>query len=185
GFPYITSRDRADKHWIVAAWAGDRPLEYSVYDREAKTLKPLFSEQPELQKQHLPGPTRYEINARDGLKIPIYLTRPPGDTPRPLILYPHGGPWFRDHADFDPVVQLLVNRGYAVLQVEYRGSTGHGKAFLNAGNHEYGLKMRDDLIDAVEWTIRSKFADPTRIAVFGFSAGGYLALRVTEARPEL
>lgn len=185
GFPYIISRDRADEHWIIASVGGDHPIEYSRYDRKSKHLTSLFSEHPDLAKQSLPRPVSFEITARDGLKIPVYLTRPAGTTRSPLVLYPHGGPWFRDHDEFDPVVQLLVNRGYAVLQPQYRGSTGFGKTYLNAGNHEYGLKMRDDLLDAVDWAVREGYADPQRIGVFGFSAGGYLSLRVTEARPEL
>lgn len=185
GFPLIVSRDHADRHWIIAAMAGDRPVEYSLYDRAAKALEPLFSESPQLAARRLPRPEHFDITARDGLRIPVYLTKPAGAGRHPLVLYPHGGPWYRDHDDFDPVVQLLVNRGYAVLQVEYRGSTGYGKAFLNAGNHQYGLKTRDDAIDAVEWTIQRGIADPKRIGVLGFSAGGYLALRVTEARPDL
>ncbi|HEY0341489.1 MAG TPA: prolyl oligopeptidase family serine peptidase, partial [Steroidobacteraceae bacterium] len=165
--------------------SGDRAPEFSLYDRRTKTLKPLFSERPQLAGLRLPKPESFKITARDGLEIPVYLTRPTGDARRPLVLYPHGGPWSRDHDDYDPDVQLLVNRGYAVLQVEYRGSHGFGKAFLNAGNHEYGLKMRDDLIDAVAWAIQRGIADPARIGVFGASAGGYLSLRVTEARPDL
>ncbi|HEX5460583.1 MAG TPA: alpha/beta fold hydrolase [Steroidobacteraceae bacterium] len=185
GFPLIVSRDHADRRWVIAALAGDRPVEYSLYDRASKALKPLFSEIPQLAARRLPRPEHFDITARDGLRIPVYLTKPPGTGPHPLVLYLHGGPWSRDHDEFDPVVQLLVNRGYAVLQVEYRGSAGYGKAFLNAGNHQYGLKMRDDAIDAVEWTIHHGVTDPKRIGVLGFSAGGYLALRVTEARPDL
>lgn len=185
GFPLIVSRDRADKRWVIATLAADHPVEYSLYDRAAKTLKPLFSEMPQLAALRLPRSEYFDITARDGLRIPVYLTRPPGTGRHPLVLYPHGGPWYRDHDEFDPVVQLLVNRGYAVLQVEYRGSTGYGKAFLNAANHQMGLKTRDDAIDAVEWTIRHGIADPKHIGVLGFSAGGYLALRVTEARPDL
>lgn len=185
GFPYITSRNRSDTIWLVAAWAGDRLPEYSLYYRRTKTVKRLFSDQPKLTKGRLFKPISFTFTARDGMDIPVYLTRPAGDAPAPLVLYPHGGPWYRDHADYDPTVQFLVNRGYAVLQVEYRGSVGFGKAFLNAGNHEYGLKMRDDLIDAVEWTIQHGFADAARVGVYGESAGGYLALRVAEARPDL
>jgi dipeptidyl aminopeptidase/acylaminoacyl peptidase len=194
GFPYVTSRSRDDTLWVVATWAGDRPPEYSLFDRRSKKLQSLFSERPLLSRHSLAKPEALTITARDGLKVPVYLTRPsagasvsePGKEGRvPLILYPHGGPWFRDHDDYDPFVQFMANRGYAVLQVEYRGSIGFGKTYLNAGNHEFGLKMRDDLIDAVEWAIRSGIADPARIGVYGESAGGYLSLRVTEARPDL
>jgi dipeptidyl aminopeptidase/acylaminoacyl peptidase len=185
GFPVIIAQDRANTRWIVATLAGDRPIEYSLYERTTHTFKFLFSQYPELAAQRLPRMTHFKITARDGLQIPVYLAQPAGGGRHPLILCPHGGPWARDHDEFDPVTQLLVNRGYAVLWVEYRGSTGFGKAFLNAGNHEYGLKTRDDAIDAVEWTIHNGIADPQRIGVLGFSAGGYLALRVTEARPDL
>lgn len=185
GFPLIVSRDRADHHWIIATLAGDRPVEYSLYGRAAKTLQPLFSEVPQLAARRLPRPEHFDITARDGLRIPVYLTKPPGAGPHPLVLYPHGGPWYRDHDEFDPVVQLLVNRGYAVLQVEYRGSTGYGREFLNAANHQMGLETRDDAIDAVEWAIHHGVADRKHIGVLGFSGGGYLALRVTEARPDL
>ena len=184
-FPYIASRNNADTLWIVAAWSGDRPTEYGLYDRHAKTLTPLFSERPQLKAQLLRKLEFFQISARDGLKVPLYLTRPASSGPAPLILYPHGGPWDRDHDDYDSTLQLLVNRGYAVLLVEYRGSDGFGLKHLNDGNHEYGLKMRDDLLDAVEWAIHEGYADPKRIGVFGISAGGYLALRVSEARPDL
>lgn len=185
GFPYIISRTRSDDRWVVAVASGDRPIEYSVYDRKAKRVTPLFSEHPELARHSLPRPESFEITARDGLKVPVFLTRPHGESPFPLVLYPHGGPWFRDHDEFDPVVQLLVNRGYAVLQPQFRGSTGFGKEWLNAGTHEYGLKMRDDLLDAVDWAIKNGYADPQRVGVLGFSAGGYLSLRVAEAKPDL
>jgi len=184
--PHISGLEQlAEMIAEVKDLAGDRAGEDSLYDRAAKTLKPLFAEIPQLAAHRLPRPEHFDITARDGLQIPVYLTQPPGTGPYPLVLYPHGGPWSRDHDEFDPVVQLLVNRGYAVLQVEYRGSAGYGKTFLNAGNHQYGLKMRDDAIDAVEWAIHHGVADPKRVGVLGFSAGGYLALRVTEARPDL
>jgi dipeptidyl aminopeptidase/acylaminoacyl peptidase len=184
-FPYIVSRDHADTLWILAAWAGDEPTRYSLFDRHAKILTPLFSARPQLQSQLLRKPESFQVAARDGLKVPVYLTRPAGSGPAPLILYLHGGPWARDHDDYDPTVQLLANRGYAVLQVEYRGSVGFGTRFFNAGNHEFGLKMRDDCIDAVEWAIQKGYADPKRVGVFGESVGGYLSLRVSEARPDL
>jgi len=185
GFPYVISRDRADRHWIIADLSGDRPNIYSLYDRTTHTLTRVFQEESPLASKPFVRPRPGTIKARDGLDIPIYLTRKPGAHPRPLLLVVHGGPWFRDRQDFDPSVQLFADRGYAVLQVQYRGSAGYGKAFMNAGDHEFGLKMRDDLIDAVEWAIHEKVAAPGRIGVFGASAGGYLALRVTEERPDL
>jgi dipeptidyl aminopeptidase/acylaminoacyl peptidase len=119
------------------------------------------------------------IPARDGLRLVSYLTLPAGVEARglPLIVMPHGGPWARDDWGFDPFGQWLANRGYALLQVNFRGSTGFGKTYLNAGNHQFGLGMEDDLIDGVKWAIRQGIADPRRIAIMGASAGGYATLR--------
>lgn len=127
------------------------------------------------------------IVARDGLRLPTYLTLPPGGARKnlPLILYPHGGPWMRDAWGFDPTVQILATRGYAVLQVQFRGSIGFGTTFLNAGTHQFGLAMEDDLIDGVRWAIQEGIADPKRLGVTGASAGGYATLRAIEEYPDL
>jgi dipeptidyl aminopeptidase/acylaminoacyl peptidase len=127
------------------------------------------------------------IPARDGLKLVGYLTLPAGVEARslPLILFPHGGPWARDDWGFDPFIQWLANRGYAVLQVNFRGSTGLGKTFLNAGNHQFGLGMEDDMIDGVKWAVNQGLADPQRIAIMGASAGGYATLRGVSRYPDL
>jgi dipeptidyl aminopeptidase/acylaminoacyl peptidase len=122
------------------------------------------------------------LNSRDGLKMVSYLSLPKevkGDKPEkplPLVLLVHGGPWARDGWGFNPYHQLLTDRGYAVLSVNFRGSTGFGKKFVNAGNFEWGRKMHDDLLDAVEWAVREKIADPSKVAIMGGSYGGYAAL---------
>lgn len=118
------------------------------------------------------------ITSRDGLDLHSYLTLPVGVEPAglPLVLVVHGGPWHRDSWGFDPAVQLLANRGYAVLQVNFRGSTGYGKAFTKAAIGEFAGKMHDDLIDAVDWAVKQGYADPSRVAIFGGSYGGYSAL---------
>jgi dipeptidyl aminopeptidase/acylaminoacyl peptidase len=118
------------------------------------------------------------IRARDGLDLPSYLTVPAGAEEKnlPLVLNVHGGPWARDGWGYDPEAQWLANRGYAVLQVNYRGSVGFGKAFVNAGNREWGARMHDDLLDAVTWATAEGIADPNRVCIYGGSYGGYAAL---------
>ncbi|MEI5133133.1 S9 family peptidase [Streptomyces libani] len=118
------------------------------------------------------------ITARDGLALPSYLTLPVGIEPSalPMVLLVHGGPWFRDSWGFDPEVQMLANRGYAVLQVNFRGSIGYGKSHTQAAIGEFAGAMHDDLIDAVDWAVAQGYADPGRIGIFGGSYGGYAAL---------
>ncbi len=130
-------------------------------------------------------PIKY--TARDGLTIHGYLTLPPGKEPKklPTVVLVHGGPWWRDTWGYNPMVQWLANRGYAVLQVNYRGSTGYGKAFINAGDREWGGKMQDDITDGVKWLIEQGIADPERIAIMGGSYGGYATLAGVAFTPEL
>jgi dipeptidyl aminopeptidase/acylaminoacyl peptidase len=118
------------------------------------------------------------IPTRDGFKMNAYLTLPAGLTPKnlPMVLYPHGGPWARDIWSYNSTAQWLSNRGYAVLQPNFRGSTGYGKKFLHAGDKQWGLKMHDDLIDAVSWAVKQGYADPKRVAIMGGSYGGYATL---------
>jgi dipeptidyl aminopeptidase/acylaminoacyl peptidase len=126
------------------------------------------------------------LAARDGLKLRGYLTLPVGKRKRlPMVLLVHGGPWTRDRWRFDPVAQWLANRGYACLQVNFRGSTGFGKKFVSAGNKEWGRKMQQDLSDAVAWAVRKRIADPKRIGIMGASYGGYAALAGAAFTPGL
>ena len=128
-----------------------------------------------------------ELTARDGVRLHGYLTRPPGGGPGPwpLVLHVHGGHWARDYWGYDRVVQFLANRGYAVLQVNYRGSTGYGRAFRELAIGEYGGKMHDDLVDAVRWAVSRRLADPARVAIYGASYGGYAALVGMTFTPEV
>jgi dipeptidyl aminopeptidase/acylaminoacyl peptidase len=190
GFLELISRDRADRRWVIAAARSDAPVAYYLYDRQAQKLEPLWSDFPALLRYRLARKEPVEIKARDGLPLVSYLTLPPGrdrkQAPRvPLVLDIHGGPWYRDTDAYDPEVQLLANRGYAVLQVNYRGSTGFGIGFLNAGNHQWGRGTQQDLYDAVQWAVDSGIADAKRIAALGWSGGGYATLRALEMRPDL
>ncbi len=183
----VFSRDQADRRWVVA-YDGDRQsLHYYLYDRDSGEARLLFVARPELEKYPLAERRPVRIRARDGLVLHGYLTLPPGAEPRnlPTVLYPHGGPWARDFWGWEPIAQWLANRGYAVLQVNFRGSVGYGKAFVNAGNKEWGGKMQDDLTDAVRWLIEQGIADPERIAIMGGSYGGYATLAGLAFTPEL
>lgn len=174
----ISSRDLADKTWLVAYVTDNGPVYYYTYVRESKTSTLLFSNQPKLEEVSLASMQPVSYQAQDGLTIHGYLTTPVGVAAKnlPTILLVHGGPWVRDTWGYNPIVQWLANRGYAVLQVNYRGSTGYGKDFLNAGNREWAAKMHDDLIDAVNWLVQEGIADPQKIAIMGGSYGGYATL---------
>jgi dipeptidyl aminopeptidase/acylaminoacyl peptidase len=173
----ISSRTDDDTLWVVGAQSDTAPGAAYLYDRPAKTLEKLYDARPALADSPL-APMRPEIiPSRDGLNLVSYLTIPRfGAAPHPLVLAVHGGPWSRDSFGYHPYHQWLANRGYAVLSVNFRSSTGFGKAFLNAGDHQWGGKMDDDLLDAVDWAVGAGVADPARIAIFGGSYGGYAVL---------
>jgi dipeptidyl aminopeptidase/acylaminoacyl peptidase len=174
----IVGRDRDDATWLVAFEPDDGPVRYYAWNRAAQTSTFLFATMPELEAYTLAKMTPVEIPSRDGFSLPSYLTLPVGVEPKnlPMVLYVHGGPWARDAWGYDPGVQWLANRGYAVLQVNYRGSSGFGKTFTNAAKREFAGKMHDDLIDGVNWAIAQGYADPARIAIYGGSYGGYATL---------
>ncbi len=187
GFLDLISRDRNDRKWIVAGRRSDAPAAYYTFDRETKKLDKLYDEYPRLAAARLAAKKGVEIKARDGLVLPAYLTTPVGAKAKnlPLVLLIHGGPWYRDYDNFDQEVQFLANRGYAVLQVNYRGSTGFGLKFLNAGTGQWGRGTQEDLYDAVQWAIDQKIADPKRVAAMGWSGGGFATLLALEQRPDL
>ncbi|MEW2392359.1 S9 family peptidase [Streptomyces venezuelae] len=172
------SCDASGRRW-VAVFSHDRdPGVTYLYDHATRETRLLYRPYPHLDPEVLAPMAPVVIPARDGLRLPAYLTLPVGVDPvgLPTVLLVHGGPWFRDTWGFNPVVQLLANRGYAVLQVNFRGSMGYGKAFLKAGIGELAGTMHDDLIDAVDWAVGRGYADRDRVAVFGGSYGGYAAL---------
>jgi dipeptidyl aminopeptidase/acylaminoacyl peptidase len=173
----VVDRDAADRLWIVRC-DGDRvPVRFYLYDRSTRTAELLFSTRPALESLPLAVTRPASIPARDGLALPAYLTLPVGVSKKlPMVTLVHGGPWARDTFGFNPWVQFLANRGYAVLQVNFRGSAGYGKKFLHAGDKQWGKKMLDDVVDGVKWAVAQGVADPKRVCIFGASYGGYAAL---------
>lgn len=181
----IMSHSRDNNRWIVKASDKGLPERFYLWDHATQKLAILMSSRPSQRELDLARMQALVIRSRDGLRLTSYLTLPVGadtdgngipDKPVPLILNVHGGPWARDSLGFVPETQWLANRGYAVLSVNFRGSTGMGKAFVNAGNFEWAGKMHNDLIDAVNWAIANKVADPQKVAIYGLSYGGYSAL---------
>lgn len=173
----VISRTDDNTRWLAADLRDNGPIHYYLYDRTAKKVKFLFHNKPDLSLYDCAKMEGVEIKARDGLVLPSYLTRPLNATePTPLIVYVHGGPWLRDSWGFDATAQWFANRGYAVLQVNYRGSTGFGKDHVNKSLKQWGKAMHTDLLDAVQWAVDNKIADPEKICIYGGSYGGYAAL---------
>jgi dipeptidyl aminopeptidase/acylaminoacyl peptidase len=196
-FDYLTRQSRGElvingmsqdrRQWIVAYQYDDAPLEYFHYDRAARQARRLFSSTPAWEGLPFVPMEPVVIRARDGLELVSYLSRPRDATPAaplPMVLLVHGGPWARDVWGLYADHQWLANRGYVVLSVNYRGSTGFGKAFVNAANLEWAGKMHDDLIDAVDWASAQGITDPARVAIMGTSYGGYSALVGVTFTPE-
>jgi dipeptidyl aminopeptidase/acylaminoacyl peptidase len=175
---YIDSRDLADDTWIVSYVVDNAPVPSYAYDRASKKATFLFSDRPALEKYKLAKMQPVSFQARDGMTIYGYLTLPAGLEAKnlPMVLNVHGGPWGRDMWRLDNEVQWLANRGYAVLQINFRGSWGYGKAYLNAGDREWAGKMHDDLIDGKNWAVKQGYADPKQVCIMGWSYGGYATL---------
>lgn len=181
----VTSRTDADDKWLVAFDAVSAPASTWVYDRGAKTLKQLYVSRPALVGAPLVPMHPAVIKSRDGLDLVSYLSLPreadangdgKADKPVPMVLFVHGGPWGRDVYGFNSYHQWMANRGYAVLSVNFRASTGFGKKFLTAGNMEWGRKMHDDLLDAVDWAVAQGVTTRDKVAIMGGSYGGYATL---------
>jgi dipeptidyl aminopeptidase/acylaminoacyl peptidase len=185
GFSSSTSDETV---FVVSVSRDVDPGSVYLYDAEADEAELLYRSRPQLPSEHLAFVTPVRYPARDGLEIPAYLTLPRGIEPQglPTVIMPHGGPWARDMWGYDPYAQFLANRGYAVLQPNFRGSTGYGKAFLNAGNKQWGTGyMQHDISDGVKYLIEEGIADPNRVAIFGGSYGGYATLAGLAFTPDL
>ena len=174
----IASTDHDNRVWLVAASQADRPTRYYTYHRDTGKLTFLFTHQPLLEQYTLAPMEPFTIEARDGLALHGYLTAPVGVARRdlPAVVMPHGGPAARDVWGYNPVVQMLANRGYLVIQVDYRGSFGYGKEHLAAGNREHAAKIHTDVLDALDWAVAQGWVDPKRVGGLGGSYGGYEVL---------
>jgi dipeptidyl aminopeptidase/acylaminoacyl peptidase len=189
----VISRTLDDKRWLVSYVVSDGPVRYYRYDRDKKKADFLFTNLKALEGLPLAKMHPQIIKSRDGLELVSYLTVPKAsdpdtdgrpDKPVPMVLLVHGGPWARDQWGLNSMHQWLANRGYAVLSVNFRGSTGLGKKFVNAGNKEWAGKMHDDLLDAVKWAVDQKIADASKVAIMGGSYGGYATLVGLTFTPE-
>jgi dipeptidyl aminopeptidase/acylaminoacyl peptidase len=180
------SRTLDDTKWVVTYSRDDGPTTWFLYDRPTKTASLLFSARPDLEKYRLSKMQPIEYTARDGMTIFGYLTVPEGMTTErlPMVLLVHGGPWHRDVWGYNPWAQWLSNRGYAVLQTNFRGSTGYGKQYINAGDREWAGAMHTDLIDAKNWAVEQGIADPNKVCIMGGSYGGYATLAALAFSPE-
>jgi dipeptidyl aminopeptidase/acylaminoacyl peptidase len=193
GYWAVLSQTKDNRFWTL--WIDDtgQPIKFGLYDRKKRTLKMLFSARPNLEGAPLPKTHARVIKSRDGLNLVSYLTLPPQSDPNndgvptkplPMVLLVHGGPWYRESFAYSPPAAWLANRGYAVLSPNFRGSTGFGKAFVNAGDKEWAGKMHDDLIDAVDWAIGERIAKKDKVAIYGGSYGGYATLVGLTFTPE-
>jgi dipeptidyl aminopeptidase/acylaminoacyl peptidase len=188
---YVESQTDDNRRWIVVAHKAEQPATYYLLDRDQQSLTELFRARPALVPYRLAPMRIIQTKSRDGLDLVSYLTlpadiesdRPP--EPLPMVLVVHGGPWFRDSYGYRADHQWLADRGYAVLSVNYRGSTGFGKAFIAASEKQHAAKMHDDLIDMVEWAIRAGIAQRDKIAIFGASYGGLASFIAATFTPEV
>ncbi|WP_394836781.1 S9 family peptidase [Pendulispora rubella] len=190
----VLSQSHDGRKWTVSFLKDDGPTAFYLWDRNTKHASYIFSDRKDLQGVELAPMHPVVIAARDGLELVSYLTLPrsvdPKETgkpskPVPMVLLVHGGPWGRDQWGLNASHQWLANRGYAVLSVNFRASTGFGKKFVNAGDREWGRKMHDDLLDAVKWAVDGKVADPKKVAIMGGSYGGYATLAGLTFTPDV
>ena len=174
---------------LVHSWSDREPGEYHVYDAATKRWTMVGRSQPQIDSRRMAEVSFERIRARDGLDLPLWITRPAGTkptTPLPAVVMVHGGPWVRGGQwTWEPTEQFLASRGYLVINPEYRGSTGYGQAHFRAGWRQYGRAMQDDVADALQWAIKQGWVDPKRVCIAGASYGGYAALMGLVRHPEL
>jgi dipeptidyl aminopeptidase/acylaminoacyl peptidase len=183
----VVSRTRDEQFWLVTAHSDIEPGITLLFDRKAHKLVPQYTIREKLPRADLAEMKPVTYPSSDGLEIPAYLTSPKGLPAKnlPTIIFPHGGPWGRDQWGYNPIAQFWANRGYAVLQPNFRGSTGYGRKFLDAGNLEWGRKMQDDVTWGAKYLVAQGIADPKRIGIMGGSYGGYATLAGVTFTPDL
>ncbi|MGC1817345.1 MAG: S9 family peptidase [Casimicrobiaceae bacterium] len=188
GYEVVVQSTTDDESRMIVAAVSDRTQgSRYIYDRKADTLTNLGNVTPWLPEAKLASMKPITYTTRDGLTVHGYLTLPNGVAPKklPVVVNPHGGPWARDGWGFNPEVQFLASRGYAVLQMNFRGSTGYGRKFWEASFRQWGFRMQDDVTDGVQWLVNEGIADPTRICIYGGSYGGYATLAGLTRTPDL
>ena len=183
----VVSRTKDEQVWLVTAVSDTEPGETLLFNRKTRTLTPQFTVREKLPRADLAQMKPVTYKSSDGLEIPAYLTLPKGVEAKnlPTLIIPHGGPWGRDNWGYNPLAQFFANRGYAVLMPNFRGSTGYGRKFLDAGNLEWGRKMQDDLTWGVKFVVAQGIADPKRVGILGGSYGGYATLAGVAFTPDL
>ena len=183
----VAAHDKAEEKFIVVANNDRTPGSRYLFEKKSGQLTKLADVAPWLKEEQLAPMKPIEFKTRDGLTIHGYLTLPLGRDPKnlPVVVNPHGGPWARDSWGYNPEIQFLANRGYAVLQVNFRGSTGYGRKFWESSFKQWGKTMQDDISDGVKWLIEQGIADPKRIAIYGGSYGGYATLAGVTFTPDL
>ena len=188
GYEVVITNMSKDEYKVLIRTYSDKTMgAYYYYDRNKDNFKKLVDLSPWLNEKYMANMKSIKYKSRDGLTIYGYLTLPNGIDPKnlPVVINPHGGPWARDVWGFNPEVQFLANRGYAVLQMNFRGSTGYGRGFWEAGFKKWGKEMQDDITDGVHWLINQGIADPKRIGIYGVSYGGYATLAGVTFTPDL
>lgn len=184
---YVTSSNKEEDKFLIYAGNDKTRGSYYYYDRNSGDVKHMADLSPWIKSEHMASMKPISYTSRDGLKINGYLTLPIGVEAKnlPVVINPHGGPWARDNWGYNPEVQLLANRGYAVLQMNFRGSTGYGKQFWESSFKKWGQEMQNDITDGVKWLIDEGIADPDRVAIYGGSYGGYATLAGITNTPDL
>ncbi len=183
----FSNSTKDERQWLIVVWSDTDNGSVYLYNRNTKKTVFQYRPRPQLPTDDLAPMQIIQYKSSDGLAIPAYLTLPKGIPPKklPLIVHPHGGPWARDSWGYDPYAQFFANRGYAVLQMNFRGSTGYGKKFLDAGNKQWGDKMQDDITWGVKHLVSRGIVDPARVGIFGGSYGGYAALAGLAFTPDV